>query len=126
RVERAAHHVIANARQILDAAAANQHQRVFLEVVANARDVGRDLDPVREADAGDLAQRGIGFLRCLREDADTDAALLRAVLQRGTLRLADDLLAPGANQLADSRHTLIRSHYASLGTPVLRTKRPNN
>src|SRR5918996_4576059 len=32
RVQRAAHHVIANARKILHAASANEHQRMLLEV----------------------------------------------------------------------------------------------
>src|SRR5262249_55382283 len=105
RVERAAHHVIADARQVLDAAAADQHQRVLLEVVADARDVGGHLDAVGEADARDLAERGVRLLRRLGEDADADAALLRAVLQRRALRLADDLLPSLANELTDSRHT---------------------
>src|SRR5689334_7502456 len=33
RVQRAAHHVIANTRQILDPAAADQHDRVLLQIV---------------------------------------------------------------------------------------------
>src|ERR1700754_3261326 len=48
RVERAAHDVVAHARQVLDAAAAHEHDRVLLEVVALARDVDRDLHPVGE------------------------------------------------------------------------------
>src|SRR3954468_9796574 len=47
RVERAAHHVITHARQILDAAAANQHERVFLQVVADARNVSRHFFSMR-------------------------------------------------------------------------------
>src|SRR5262249_10079448 len=39
RVERAAHDVIAHARQILHAAPADEHDRVLLQVVALARDV---------------------------------------------------------------------------------------
>ena len=62
------------------------------------------LDAVGEPHAGDFAQRGIRLLRRLGEDTHADAALLRAVLQRGALRLADDLLAPGAHQLRNSRH----------------------
>src|SRR6187399_2392127 len=41
RVEGAAHHVVADARQVLHAAAADEHQRVLLQVVPDARDVGR-------------------------------------------------------------------------------------
>src|SRR3954462_3069775 len=76
-VERAADDGVADARQILHAAAANQHERGFLQVGADARDVGRHLDPVGESNARDLAQRRVRLLRGLREDADADATLLR-------------------------------------------------
>src|SRR5258707_8086350 len=72
--------------------------------MADARDVGRHLDTDGGPEASDLAQRRIRLLRGLGEDANADAALLRAVLQRGALRLADDLLAPGADELTDCRH----------------------
>src|SRR5437660_8617238 len=45
-VERAADHLVAEAREILDASPANQHDRVLLEVVALAGDVGADLHAV--------------------------------------------------------------------------------
>src|SRR5262249_61055122 len=99
--------------------ATNQHERVLLEIVANTRDIGCDFDAVCESDARYLAERRVRFLGCLREHADTDAALLRAVLQGGTLRLADDLLAPGTNQLTDSRHTFLDPTTWSLGHRVL-------
>src|SRR5437867_3389532 len=104
-VERAAHDVIANARQVLHASAANQHQRVFLKVVTDTRDVGRHLDAVREPHARHLAQRRIRFLGRLGEDAHADAALLRAVLQGRALGLADDLFTPRADKLTDGRHS---------------------
>src|SRR4029453_11793846 len=43
RIQGPADHVVPNARQVLHAAAANQHQRVFLQVVPHARNVGRHL-----------------------------------------------------------------------------------
>src|SRR4030095_9747821 len=61
-IECSAHDVIAHARRILDAAAANQHERVLLQVVSYAGDVGRDLDAIGQAHARDLAQRGIRLL----------------------------------------------------------------
>src|SRR5690349_12471602 len=108
RVERAAHDVVADAREVLHAAAANEHERVLLQVVADAGDVGGDLDPVGQADAGDLAKRRVRLLRRLREDADTDAALLRTVLQCRALGLPRDLFAPLAHELADRRHNRSR------------------
>ena len=49
---RAADDVIANAREVLDAASADQHHRVLLQVVPFTRDVGGDLHPVGEAARG--------------------------------------------------------------------------
>ena len=57
RIECAADDVVAHARQVLHAAAADQHDGVLLQRVALARDVRRHLDVVRQAHARDLAQR---------------------------------------------------------------------
>src|SRR5437899_1112769 len=73
RVQRAPDDVVANARQVLDAAAANEDDRVLLQVVTDARDVRRDLDAVAEPDAGHLAQRGVGLLPRRRVDAHAHA-----------------------------------------------------
>src|SRR5690242_12843270 len=62
RVERAAHHVVAHAGQVLDAAAPDQHHRVLLQVVAFAADVADDLEAVGETNLGDLPQCGIRLL----------------------------------------------------------------
>src|SRR5215467_1845484 len=43
-VQRAADDLVTDAREVADTAAADQHDRVLLEVVANARDVSSDLD----------------------------------------------------------------------------------
>ena len=83
-VERPAHDLVAHARQVLDAAAADEHDGVLLQVVALAGDVGRDLHLVGQAHAADLAQRRVRLLRRGRVDARADAAALR----RGDLLLA--------------------------------------
>src|ERR1700704_1710260 len=56
RVEHAADDVIAHARQVLDAAAADHHHRVLLQIVALARDVADHLEPICEPYLGHLAQ----------------------------------------------------------------------
>src|SRR4029078_4163054 len=56
-VARSAHDVRANARKILHTTAANEHDRVLLEVVAFAGDVGGDFEAVGETDTGNLAER---------------------------------------------------------------------
>src|SRR4051794_13820122 len=83
-VERPAHDLVAHARQVLDAAAADEHDRVLLEVVPLARDVGGDLDAARDAHARDLAQRGVRLLGRRRVHARADPA----PLGRGDLLLA--------------------------------------
>src|SRR5436190_19876344 len=65
-VEGAADDLVADAREVADPAAADEHDRVLLQVVTLARDVGRDLDAARQADAGDLAQRRVRLLRGVR------------------------------------------------------------
>src|SRR5437667_165792 len=58
-VERTANDVVAHARQVLDPAAANQDDRVLLQVVALAADVADDFEAVGEAHLGNLAKRRI-------------------------------------------------------------------
>src|SRR5262245_52509961 len=59
RVERAAHDVVAHARQVLHTTAANQDDAVLLKVVSLARNVSDDFDAVRQTHAADLAQRRV-------------------------------------------------------------------
>src|SRR4029434_5917444 len=100
-VERAAHHVVAHARQVLHAAAADQHHRVLLQVVAFAADVADHLEAIGEADLGILAQRGVGLLRRRRVDARADSALLRALPQRRDLAFRHGGLAALPYELID-------------------------
>src|ERR1041385_2586531 len=104
RVERGADHLVAEARQVLDAAAAYEHHGVLLQVVALARDVGADLEPVRQANAGDLTKRRVRLLRGGRRDARADAALLRGSRERRGLGLRGLLRPALANQMIDGGH----------------------
>ena len=76
-VERATHDMVTHTRQILHTAATNQHDRVFLQVVPFARNVGGHFDAVGEANAGHLAERGVRLLRRGGVDASAYATLLR-------------------------------------------------
>src|SRR5205823_14686939 len=109
RVERAANHVITNARQVFHAASANEHDGVLLEVMADAGDVGRDFGAVGQTNARDLAERGVRLLRRGGVDARTDAALLRARLQRGRLGLVANFVAALTDELTDRWHVVERS-----------------
>src|SRR6266851_8131657 len=122
-VERAADDVVAHARQVLHAAAADHHHRVLLQVVAHARDVAGDLHPVGEPHARHLAQRRVRLLGSGGVDAGAHAALLRAAGHRGRLALVDHLLAPLADELADRRHQCLSTHDPPREMPL---GRPGN
>src|SRR5436305_2990686 len=103
-VQRTADDLVTDAGQVLHTAAAHEHHRVLLQVVAHARDVGGDLDAAGEADASDLAQRRVRLLGRRRVDARAHAAALRGTLQRRGLGLLDLVLAALADQLVDRGH----------------------
>src|SRR4029453_8257039 len=81
-IEHTAQNVVAHPRQVLDAAAADHHHRVLLQIMALARDVADHLEAVGEPHLCDLAQRRVRLLRRGRVDARADSALLRRLLQR--------------------------------------------
>src|SRR5579872_321328 len=100
----AADDVIAHAGQVLDAAAADQHDRVLLQIVALAGNVAGDLETIGQADAGDLAQRRVRLLRRRRIDARADPALLRTLLHRRDLVARQLRLPRLVDQLVYRRH----------------------
>src|SRR6218665_3712707 len=53
-IENAADDVVTHTRQVLDAAATDHHDGVFLQVVTFTRDVADDFEAVGEADLGNL------------------------------------------------------------------------
>src|SRR5919112_847209 len=107
RVERAADDLVADAGKVLHTAAADEHDRVLLEVVADTRDVGGDLDAAGQAHAGGLAQSGVRLLRGGRVDARADASALRRALQGRRLVLRHLVLAALADQLLNGGHLVV-------------------
>src|SRR4029079_63885 len=105
--------LVPEAREILDAAAADEHDRVLLEVVPLAGDVGADLHGVRQPHAGDLPESRVRLLRGGRVDARADAALLRGARERRGLVLRDRGFPALPNQLLDRRHGSSSSPRAS-------------
>src|ERR1700712_2280218 len=63
QVERTAHDVVTNTRQVLDPTATNQHDAVFLEVVAFTADVRDDLETIGQTHLGDFTKGRIRLLR---------------------------------------------------------------
>src|SRR5206468_1466650 len=103
-VERSADDVIPDAREVAHAAAADEDDRVLLQVVPFAGDVGRGLASAREPHARDLPQRGVRLLGRHRLHDEADAPLLGIALQNRRLGLVLDLPAPLAYELIDGRH----------------------
>src|SRR6185369_6175262 len=91
RVQCAANDVIANTRQVLHTTAANEHDRVLLQVVSFTRDVRSHFVAVRQAHARNFAQRRVRLLRRGSVDSRADTALLRIALQRRSLLLLFNL-----------------------------------
>src|ERR1700682_2033901 len=108
RVQSAADDVIAHSREILNPATANQHDRVLLQIVADAGNVGCNLNSIGQSDAGNFTQGGVRLLRSLRIDAGANPTFLRTSLQSGAGRLVPWPLATGTNQLIKSRPALFR------------------
>src|SRR5712691_3896280 len=103
-VQGAADDLVAHPGEVADTAAADQHDGVVLEVVADARDVGGDLDVAGEPDPGDLAKRGVRLLGRGGVDARADPAALRAALERRGVVLGYLVLAALPDQLLDRGH----------------------
>src|SRR6266511_188372 len=98
RIERAANDLVPHARKVLDATASDEHDGVLLEVVPLTGDVAGHLEPVGEANPGDLPKRRVRLLRGHRRDAGADAASLRG---------GDALLAALTRLQARRRHLLL-------------------
>src|SRR5699024_6726346 len=105
-------------REVPHAAAADEHHRVLLQVVADARDVGGHLHAVDETHAAHLAQSRVRLLRRGRVHAGAHAALLRVALERGGLLLLDRLLATLADQLVNGSQSFSPSTSCVFGVFV--------
>src|SRR5579884_3228965 len=103
-VEGSADHLVAEPRQILDTAAADEDDRVLLQVVALARDVRAHLHAVRQTNTGHLAEGRVRLLGGRRVDAGAHAALLGGTPERRRLhlRLLGDASLP--DELIDGGH----------------------
>jgi len=100
----ATHNVVTHTRQILHTAAANEHNRVLLQVVANARNVGGDFDAVGQANTGDFTQRRVRLLRRLGVNAGANTTALGRTLKRGAGSLVAGRRAALLDELVKSRH----------------------
>src|SRR5512142_2012809 len=103
-VQGTADNLVADPGQVPHPAAAHQHDRVLLQVVPDAGNVGGDLDLAGEPDPRHLAQSGVRLLGRGRVDARANAAALGAALERRRGGLGYLVLAALSDQLLDSGH----------------------
>src|SRR5690349_2179812 len=103
-IQHAAENVVAHARQVLDAAAADHDHRVLLQVMAFTGDVTDHLEAIGQTHLGDLTKRRVRLLRGRGVDARADTALLRRLLQRRHLLARLLHRARTCDQLVDRRH----------------------
>lgn len=104
-IQRATHYVITHSGKILYAASADQHNRVLLQVMTYAWDIGGYLDPVRQAHPGHLTKGRVGLLGRLGIDTGADAPALRTSLERRAGSLIIWRLPAFSNQLIECRHS---------------------
>ena len=120
--------MIADARQVLDAAAADHDDGVLLQIVAFAGTISRNFHAVRQADTSDLTQSRVRLFRGHGRHLDANAALERSALGQDGLgankRISDELqsrrlgfalddTASFANELIDGRHVRIKINDSS-------------
>ena len=76
-VESSADDMIPHAGQVLHPSSSNENNGVFLEVMANTRDVGSYFNAIGQPNTRHFSKGRVGFLRSRRIDTDTDPPLLR-------------------------------------------------
>src|SRR5579864_6570316 len=76
-VERTTHDMVAHARQVLDTPAANEHDGVFLQIMAFTGDIGGDFHTIAQAHTGNFAHGRVGLFGGHGAHLGADTAFLR-------------------------------------------------
>lgn len=102
-IECAADNVVTNAWKILNTAASDEDDGVFLQVMAFTRNVSRNFDSVGQAYTGYFTKSRVRLLRgsCVNSGADT--TFLWGLFQSRGLRFGSQSLAAFTNQLINCR-----------------------
>jgi len=116
-IQSTANDVVTYTGKVLYTAAANQNNRVLLQIVADTGDVSGYLVAVGQAYTSDLTKCGVGLLRSRSTNCGADASLLgralvgllvlqgvQTLLHCGGSGLVGDLLSAFSHQLVKSGH----------------------
>ena len=114
RIEHAAKDVVTDTGKVANTAAADEHNRVLLQVVAFARNVGDDFAAVRQTNLGDFTKCRVRLLRRRRINARANTAFLRVLLHCRDLGFGLLRSAALADQLVDSWHCFSLRSLATL------------
>ena len=119
KIQNAADNVIANARKIFNPAAADNHNGMFLQVMAFTRNICGNFLAVGQANSGNFPQSRVRFFRSGGKNLDANAALkwrrgknrfvcqgIEIVLQSRRFGFALFWFARFFYQLMNRRHTL--------------------
>lgn len=105
-IKRAPDYMITNAGKVPDAAAADQHNRVLLQIMSFARNDGVSFNTACEPDPCDFTQSRIGLFRSLCDDLKAHAPPLGILLQNGSLAFLRFLISSVTDHLINRRHSL--------------------
>ena len=97
-------HLIPHTREVTNSSAANQHDRVLLQIVAFARNISSDLFAIRKSHTSHLSKSRVRLFGGYRLHLKTDATLLRAAFQQRRFAARTLLLPRFPDQLVNCRH----------------------
>ena len=100
--------MILHTRQVLYTATPHQHNRVLLQVMPFAWNVGDHLNAIGQPHLGDLSKRGVRFFWRRSIDACAHAAPLGIALQRRRFCFPHLRVTAFAHQLLNGRHVAFR------------------
>ena len=101
-IQRTTDDVVTDAGQVLDTAAADHDDGVFLQVVADTGDVSGDFVTIAQAHTGDLTQCGVGLFGGCGTNSGADTSLLgRRLIGLSVLQSVLALLQCGGIGLVD-------------------------
>ncbi len=101
---RAADDMVPNAGQVADTTPADEHDRVFLEVVPLATDVGRDFLAIGQPNPRDLSEGRVWLFRRNSPHLEANAPFLGARIQIAHLTLGLGCPSGLSNELINRRH----------------------